>query len=45
MDIHDEVDSTNLIAEALAERGVPEGTLVVADRQTAGRGRLGLSWR
>ena len=44
MDIHDEVDSTNLIAETLAGLGVPEGTLVVADRQTAGRGRMGRSF-
>ncbi|MCI0405239.1 MAG: biotin--[acetyl-CoA-carboxylase] ligase [candidate division Zixibacteria bacterium] len=38
------VGSTNSTAWKLAEEGVPEGTLVVADRQTAGRGRLGRSW-
>lgn len=36
--------STNTDALALAERGAPEGTLVVAERQTAGRGRLGRAW-
>jgi BirA family biotin operon repressor/biotin-[acetyl-CoA-carboxylase] ligase len=44
LDIHAEVDSTNRVAEALARAGAPEGTLVVADRQTAGRGRLGRSF-
>ncbi len=29
----------------LAENGAPEGATVVADRQTAGRGRLGRSWQ
>jgi BirA family biotin operon repressor/biotin-[acetyl-CoA-carboxylase] ligase len=38
------VDSTNRIADELAERGAPEGTIVLADRQTAGRGRLGRSF-
>ena len=36
--------STNLTAKALAAAGAPEGTVVVADRQTAGRGRLGRSF-
>jgi BirA family biotin operon repressor/biotin-[acetyl-CoA-carboxylase] ligase len=44
LEVHPEVDSTNLVAEALARAGAPEGTLVVADRQTAGRGRLGRSF-
>ena len=39
-----EVGSTNDVAAALAERGGPEGLVVIADRQTAGRGRLGRSW-
>ena len=38
------IGSTNSTAWDLAEQGAPEGTLVVADRQTAGRGRLGRSW-
>ena len=38
------VSSTNDLARDLARRGEPEGTLVVAEAQTAGRGRLGRSW-
>ena len=33
------VDSTQTLAKELAERGEPEGTLVLACRQTGGRGR------
>lgn len=40
----DEIDSTNTKAKELAEQGYPSGTLVVADRQIAGRGRRGRSW-
>ena len=36
--------STNDRAKQLAESGCPDGTLVVADEQTAGRGREGRSW-
>lgn len=39
-----EIDSTNNRAKALAAEGVPEGTVVVADMQTAGRGRRGRQW-
>jgi BirA family biotin operon repressor/biotin-[acetyl-CoA-carboxylase] ligase len=44
LEVYAEIDSTNLRADALAARGAPEGTLVVADRQSAGRGRLGRSF-
>lgn len=44
VECHDCIDSTNLRAKQLAECGEPEGTLVVADRQTAGRGRRGRGW-
>jgi BirA family biotin operon repressor/biotin-[acetyl-CoA-carboxylase] ligase len=37
-------DSTNRIAWDWAEEEAPEGCLVVADQQTAGRGRVGRSW-
>jgi BirA family transcriptional regulator, biotin operon repressor / biotin---[acetyl-CoA-carboxylase] ligase len=40
----DGIDSTMREAAERAEAGSPEGTLVVADRQTAGRGRLGRAW-
>ncbi len=40
----DETDSTNGEALRLAEGGSPEGTVVVADSQTAGRGRLNRQW-
>jgi len=41
----DTVDSTQSVAFALAERGAPDGTVVVADQQSAGRGRRGRTWR
>lgn len=40
----DVTDSTNTQANHLAETGAPHGTLVVADRQEAGRGRRGRCW-
>lgn len=39
-----QTDSTNLRAKELAEGHAPEGTLVVAEKQTSGRGRKGRSW-
>jgi BirA family transcriptional regulator, biotin operon repressor / biotin---[acetyl-CoA-carboxylase] ligase len=42
--LFDEVDSTNLVATEMAQRGADHGTVVVAERQTAGKGRLGRSW-
>ncbi|HJR18821.1 MAG TPA: biotin--[acetyl-CoA-carboxylase] ligase [Actinomycetota bacterium] len=38
------IDSTNAEALRLAAAGEPSGTVVVADAQTSGRGRLGRSW-
>lgn len=40
----DEVDSTNTYVRHLARHGAPEGLVVVADHQTAGRGRLDRRW-
>ena len=37
-------DSTNLRARALARDGAAEGTVVVADSQTGGRGRMRRAW-
>ncbi|HLT17471.1 MAG TPA: biotin--[acetyl-CoA-carboxylase] ligase [Acidimicrobiales bacterium] len=39
-----ETGSTNADAMELARHGAPEGVVVVADHQTAGRGRAGRSW-
>ena len=41
----DEIDSTNAEARRRADAGAPEGTLIVARRQTAGRGRRGRAWQ
>src|SRR5260370_23274239 len=38
------IDSTNTRALRLAEKGAPHGTLVLAEEQTAGRGRFGRTW-
>jgi BirA family biotin operon repressor/biotin-[acetyl-CoA-carboxylase] ligase len=40
----EETGSTNDDLRRLATEGAPEGTVVVADRQTAGRGRMGRQW-
>lgn len=39
-----EVGSTSDVALTLAERGASEGRLVIANAQSAGRGRLGRAW-
>ena len=41
----DTVDSTNTRAKELAASGAPQGTVLIADRQTGGRGRLGRSFQ
>ncbi len=41
---HEEVGSTNDLATSAAGGGAPEGTVVAANAQSAGRGRLGRSW-
>lgn len=40
MQYHPAVDSTNRVAKALAYHGAQEGTIVVAEEQTGGKGRL-----
>lgn len=42
--VFDELPSTNTFALELARNPIPQGTVVLADRQTAGRGRLQRSW-
>lgn len=39
-----QVTSTNTLLRDYAERGEPEGLVIAADEQTAGRGRLGRRW-
>jgi BirA family biotin operon repressor/biotin-[acetyl-CoA-carboxylase] ligase len=41
---HLEVSSTNTLARSLGQQGTAEGTIVVADVQTAGRGQAGRIW-
>lgn len=40
----DDVTSTNDVAKSLGKEGEAEGTIVLAKRQTGGRGRLGRRW-
>jgi BirA family biotin operon repressor/biotin-[acetyl-CoA-carboxylase] ligase len=42
--VYDSLDSTNAVARELGSKGAPEGTLVLAEEQTAGRGRMGRRW-
>ncbi|HEY4306588.1 MAG TPA: biotin--[acetyl-CoA-carboxylase] ligase [Gemmatimonadaceae bacterium] len=42
---YDEISSTLDIAHDLAAKGADAGTLIVAKAQTAGRGRMGRTWR
>jgi BirA family transcriptional regulator, biotin operon repressor / biotin---[acetyl-CoA-carboxylase] ligase len=42
--IFDSVESTNDVALRLAADGCPEGTTVIAEEQTRGRGQRGRSW-
>lgn len=44
LEIHARTGSTNDVARALAEAGAPEGAVVLAEEQTAGRGRGGRAW-
>lgn len=41
---YDEVESTQLIAHELVRSGAPGGTIIIADTQTAGRGRMLRPW-
>jgi len=42
--VFDELPSTNTFALELARNPTPQGTVILADRQTAGRGRLQRTW-
>lgn len=41
----DVIDSTNLFAKTLTSQSAPHGTLIIAEEQTAGKGRLGRRWQ
>jgi BirA family biotin operon repressor/biotin-[acetyl-CoA-carboxylase] ligase len=41
----DVIDSTNLFAKSLSAKTAPHGTLIIAEEQTAGKGRLGRRWQ
>ena len=38
------VDSTNIIAYGLAEKGVKDGIVIISEEQTGGKGRQGRRW-
>ncbi len=42
--LHPEVGSTNTLAMEMAQQGAAEGAVVVAEKQTGGKGRLGRTW-
>ena len=42
--IYNEVGSTNTIAKFLSQNGTGNGSVIIAEKQTAGRGRSGKSW-
>lgn len=44
LEVHKTIDSTNLRAKEYAAKGEPEGLIVIAEAQTAGRGRMGRSF-
>ena len=41
---HETLKSTNSLAKELADQAAAEGTIVLAEEQTAGRGRMGRHW-
>lgn len=42
--VYEEIDSTNLEVIRRGKEGAPEGTLIAAEKQSAGRGRRGRTW-
>lgn len=41
----DEIDSTNNYAKQIGNEGCPHGTVIAAEKQTLGRGRVGRAWQ
>jgi BirA family biotin operon repressor/biotin-[acetyl-CoA-carboxylase] ligase len=44
LSVYEEVESTQYIAHRLAREGAATGTVVIADHQSAGKGRMGRKW-
>lgn len=44
IDLRDQVSSTNTVLKDLAEKGAPEGRVLIAESQSSGKGRLGRSF-
>ena len=44
MHVFESLESTNVFAKGIAAEGTPEGSLVLAEFQTQGKGRLGRAW-
>lgn len=42
--VYPSVTSTNTVLREMAEQGTPEGTVIIAEEQTAGKGRMGKSF-
>ena len=42
--VYKQVESTQKIAQQMAREAAPHGTIVIADEQTEGKGRLGRRW-
>lgn len=42
--VYEEISSTNTLLKTLGQQGAPCGTVIVADHQSAGRGRMGRSF-
>ncbi|MEN8904865.1 MAG: biotin--[acetyl-CoA-carboxylase] ligase [Clostridiales bacterium] len=41
---YDEIDSTNIESKKMLQDGLEEGSIIIADKQTNGRGRMGRLW-
>lgn len=44
IEFYEEIDSTNIRAKNWSKEGAIEGSLVIAEKQNAGRGRMGKQW-
>lgn len=44
MHVYEDVDSTQQLAHQFAQQGAANGTVILAEQQNAGKGRLGRTW-